>query len=384
MPFECLDLLGEPSQFAALRAQGGLTRHRTAAGDEGWLATNYHTIKTLCADDLVGRAHPDPPSASRLWKSALFCPLRNFATEVEDHRRWRQLVSSSLARQQILAMWPRLQATFDTTLDKAVRKGPPLDVVADLARPFAAASICAVLGVPRSDMDKLMRLSDRIRDQRDAAMADKAFASLVSYFEKQPPEPDGLLSAVAHSRLSHAQKVEAATFVFLGGFETVVARIAHGLLFLLAHPSALRRLRDNAGDDAGLVASAVEEMLRLAVPGGSWVPRYVRADTEFGGARLRAGDLVVFAFQSANRDERVFAVPDVFDIARTPNPHLAFGFGKFFCVGAGLARAEMQIAIATTVARLPGLRLAVDPRELEIERTKAAAGLRRLPVTWST
>jgi pentalenolactone synthase len=389
IPFECPALLGEPEAFATLRKNAGLTRHATQAGAAGWLVTRHADLKALCADNRIGRSHRNPEEAALLWPSALFSPLPNFTAEFADHRRWRQAVTGSFSQQRISSIRANLQKSFDVIFQAMVTSGSPADIVTALAKPFAARSIFDIMGVADRDRLMLISLSDSIRNQDDPVAGKVASDTMFGYFQRELPKraemplTEEVLSVLAHAHdrhgpLSLSQQVEGAGLLFLGGFETVAARIAHGLMFLLAHPAQWQRLCD----DPSLVTPAVEEILRMAVPGGSWVPRYVHEDTEHAGAQLREGDLIVFAVQAANRDEMVFPNSGVFDITRTPNPHLAFGYGKFFCLGAGLARAQMQIVIETIVTALPGLKLAIALSALEVEYAKAAAGLTRLPVAW--
>ncbi|GAA0659612.1 hypothetical protein GCM10010193_08150 [Kitasatospora atroaurantiaca] len=134
--------------------------------------------------------------------------------------------------------------------------------------------------------------------------------------------------------------------------------------------------------DQALAPGAVEEILRFAVPGGSWIPRYALEGVDFEGVHIRAGDLVVFSFQSANRDESVFADPDRFDITRTPNPQIGFGHGKFHCIGASLARLELLTVIENLPARLPRLHLHEPHTTLPTDDSKITGGLRTLLVAW--
>jgi pentalenolactone synthase len=131
-----------------------------------------------------------------------------------------------------------------------------------------------------------------------------------------------------------------------------------------------------------MLPSAVEEILRLSDTGGSGVPRYAREDIEIAGERIRAGEAVILNGGAGNHDERVFADPERFEVARHPNPHLTFGYGPRFCIGAPLARIELQTVFARLVQRLPGLRLAVPMDQLAVRADLLTGGLTRLPVTW--
>jgi cytochrome P450 len=176
-----------------------------------------------------------------------------------------------------------------------------------------------------------------------------------------------------------AEIIEAVTNLFLADYETVAARIAYGTLFLIAHPEQ----RFAFQEDKSLATATVEETIRIAVPGGSWLPRYALANIEYGNVTIRTGDLVVFSVQSANRDESEFSRPHEFDIHRTPNRHVGFGYGKFHCLGAGLARMILKTFYTALFRRLPDLSLNISPDDLEINKDSVTGGLQALPVTWS-
>lgn len=219
----------------------------------------------------------------------------------------------------------------------------------------------------RRDLDRTI---SELLDQRRHAPADDLLSELAARADGPDAAQTGTLRP---DELPHTL-----SGILLAGYETVATRLPYGLLYLLAHPAA----RTALAADPGLAPAAVEEVMRLAVPGGSWMPRYARTDLEYEGSRIAAGDLVVFSFQSANRDERVFPDAGTLDLGRTPNPHLAFGHGKYFCLGAGLARLELRIAYGTLFRRLPDLRLACAPEEVPVDGASVTGGLRTLPVNW--
>jgi cytochrome P450 len=162
------------------------------------------------------------------------------------------------------------------------------------------------------------------------------------------------------------------------GQETTVVRLDLGALLLLTHPEQRQLLLD----EPDLLPSAIEEILRAAVSGNDWLPRYARCDLQVAGVRVRAGEAVMLAQGAADHDERVFACPDVFDITRIPNPHLAFGHGKWYCIGAPLARLELAAVFSRLIPRLPSLRLAVPLDHIKIRSDLLTGGVTTLPVTW--
>lgn len=169
-----------------------------------------------------------------------------------------------------------------------------------------------------------------------------------------------------------------AAMLLFAGHETTVSRIDVGTLLLLAHPTQAAALRA----DPALVGSAVEEILRMAAPASGGLPRYAHADIDIAGVTIRAGDAVLLTASVANRDPAAFPEPDRFDITRDPNPHLAFGHGPRYCIGASLARVELQAVFSALPTRFPTLRLAVPVDQLHLRTDLLTGGLTSLPVTW--
>jgi cytochrome P450 PksS len=168
--------------------------------------------------------------------------------------------------------------------------------------------------------------------------------------------------------------------LLVAGHETTVNLIGNGVLALLEHPEQLERLRT----DPTLIRSAVEELLQYDPPVPVASERYAREDLSLAGVAIGRGDLVYAVLGSANRDERKFARPDALDLAREPNPHVAFGNGPHYCIGAPLARLEGQIAINTLLQRLPELRLDVQRTTLRRQPGWGLHGLESLPVAFAT
>jgi cytochrome P450 PksS len=160
------------------------------------------------------------------------------------------------------------------------------------------------------------------------------------------------------------------------GHETTTNLIGNGVLALLQHPEALRRLRD----DPDLMESAVEELLRFASPVETSTFRYAREDLELAGTRIGRGEIVLGVIAAANRDPAQFEDPDTLDLARAPNRHLSFGLGGHFCLGAPLARLEGRIALGALLRRLPRLGLAHPDRPPRWRRGMVFRGLEALPL----
>jgi cytochrome P450 len=166
--------------------------------------------------------------------------------------------------------------------------------------------------------------------------------------------------------------------LLFAGHETTVVAIGMGALLLLAHPGQQQALVN----DPGRIRSAVEEILRAPGRGGGGIPRYARTDLQIGEVTVHAGELVLLDNRAANHDPRVFPGPDRFDVTRQGQAHLSFGHGCHYCLGAPLARIELQAVFSQLLARFPTMRLAVPVEQLRVRSGTLTGGLTRLPVDW--
>jgi pentalenolactone synthase len=166
--------------------------------------------------------------------------------------------------------------------------------------------------------------------------------------------------------------------LLFAGHETTVVAIGMGALMLLTSPRQRQALRD----DPGLIPAAVEEILRAPGKVGGGTPRYARCDLQISGVTVRAGDLVLLHTSAANHDAGAFPDPDQFDISRQAASHLAFGYGPHYCIGAPLARIELQAVFSQLIPRFPGMHLAVPADQITLQTGLLTGGLTELPVTW--
>jgi cytochrome P450 len=306
-----------------------------------------------------------------------------------NHTRLRKLVSKAFTPRAIERLRARAQEVADELVDRAAPRGE-MDVIADLALPVPSTMICEMMGVPIADRDRFTEWTTTAThllafmlappDVMERGLA--AAAALREYFEQLIAERrrslrDDILSDLiraeeAGDRLSPTELLSQSIGLLIAGFETTIGLIGNGVLALIRHPDQLALLQANPD----LIGSAVEECLRFDGP-ISLTPRYLHADAEFGGKMLPKDSLVWAVLWAANRDPAHFSDPDRFDIMRADNPHLAFGGGGHFCLGAHLARMEGQVAIGTLVRRLRRFTLATD--ELEWGRSLFRV-LGRLPI----
>jgi cytochrome P450 len=209
-------------------------------------------------------------------------------------------------------------------------------------------------------------------------------AYLTDFFAERRAAPrDDLVSALIAARdeedaLTEAELFGTVVLLIVAGHETTVGLIGNAVLTLLANPDQLELVRG----DPSLLPRAIEEVLRFEGPVERTLNRWAATDVELGGRTIRRGELVIAILSSADRDSARFPEPDRLDVCRADTKHLAFGRGSHYCLGAPLARLEAEIALETLFRRLPGLRLAVEPDELEWRPTPGFRRVAALPVAW--
>ena len=359
-----------------------------------WVLTRYDDCVTSLRDPRFGRdgfepilaaQYGDESEGGRLPRSMLF-------RDPPDHTRLRSLVNRAFTPRVIEGMRGQIRDLVDRLLDRVERRGH-MDVIADLAYPLPVTVICDMLGVPSGDHERIrewssdiIRSLDAIGIPSDPAIVERGRVGrrgIADYFRallperRRRPRADLLSSLIAveeqGDRLTEGELLSTCVLLFIAGHETTVNLIGNGLLALLRHPDQLERLRA----EPGLIASAVEELLRFDSP-VQRTARITNAEVEIGGKTIPEGAFVVTAIGAANRDPAQFPDPDRLDIARSDNRHIAFGFGIHFCLGAPLARVEGQLALGALLRRMPKLRLGGE--ELEWRESSTLRGLKALPV----
>jgi cytochrome P450 len=301
------------------------------------------------------------------------------------HRRIRSLVNKGFTPHRIGALEPELRRRARAILD-AVPADGACDFVADVARDLPLQAICLLLGVPQQDRAQLCEWMDRGLEAESGEALNRQYGSLLARYgaelirAKRARPGEDLLSVVIQARMPDedppALGDDELTFffslLFTAGSETTRKAIAGGLRALVENPAQHARLRR----EPELLPTALEEIVRWTTP-SVYKRRTATCDVELCGEKIRAGDKVTFWEMSANRDERVFAEPFRFDVGRDPNPHLGFGQGVHYCLGANLARLEMRVMFEELFARFDRFEItgpAVFTRENRL------LGLKHLPV----
>jgi cytochrome P450 len=385
--------------YARLRDEAPVWRTTLPGRRTAWLVTRYENVVGVLKDDIFAKDRLNAMDREQLaktpWVPGFLKPLERNMLDLDDpdHARLRALVSKAFTPRLVERLRGRIGVLCEELLDAMEREGRRrggVELVADYALPLPATVIAELLGVSAEDHAKFHRWSNRlvsVSSGRDMLRALPAGLSFVRYLrklvERRRSDPrDDLITALiraeeAGDKLNEDELLAMAFLLLVAGHETTVNLIASGTLALLEHPEQAEALKR----DPSLVKPAVEELLRYTSPVEMATERYAREDVEVEGATIPRGELVLAVLGSANRDERHFGDPDVLDLARDPNRHLAFGRGgAHHCLGAPLARMEGQIAISALLRRFPEARLPVGPESLRWRQGLFLRGPRRLPL----
>ena len=410
-----------------LRAEGAVVwvdepaLHGLPAGPGFWLVLRHAEVERVLTDPATFSSWL---GATQVRDAADLAWVRRMMLNMDppDHGRLRRPLSRSFTPRTVAALGAAIEDTAARLVDRMVGGAPEgrCDFARDVAADLPLITLADVLGVPAEDRWLMYDWSNRVIGWQDpdyatsaafdgtggtamarAAMAVRpspgpdgrmpdprtragmpdlyAYARLLAEDKRRSPGPDVMSVLLAQvddegGRVSDEEFENMFWLFAVAGNETLRNGLPGGLIALLQHPEQLAAVRA----DPALLPGAVEEMLRW------WTPvmvfrRTAAADTDLAGVRIRAGDKVVVSFTSANRDEAVFADPDRFDVRRTPNPHLSFGHGPHFCLGAQLARVQMRALFAALLRRTSALEPAGPPALL---RSNFQRGVKRLPVHW--
>jgi cytochrome P450 family 142 subfamily A polypeptide 1 len=346
------------------------------ATNEVWALTRYHDVLAVEKDPIGFSSHRAPrPHGDHL-------PMM-ISMDAPEHSRRRQLVSRGFT--------PRRVRDHEQTVRRICSE--IIDRVADIAAPLPLLLIADMLGFPPDAYDDLLHWSDElirgtttgdVGAMEAAARAGLAFREfqlgVIADRRAKPPQDD-LVSILCYAdvdgeRLDDESIIQESLLILIGGDETSRHVMTDGMLALLEHPDQLAVLRE----DPAAIEVAVEELLRWVSPIKN-MSRTVTREVQVAGEPLRPGQQVILMYPAANRDPAVFEDPDRLDVRRDPNPHLAFGFGPHFCMGASLARLELKVMFSELLGRLPDLHLAGDP--LPRRSSNFISGPEAMPVAFT-
>ena len=378
--------LAPPIEFERWRQEPGLQRAMWN-GQPTWIVSRYQDIRAALVDPrLSADTLPDIVGPS----SEESTPVIFARTDDPEHHRLRRMMTSQFTFRRTEAMRPQIQELVDHYLNKMIDAGPPAEIVRDFALPVPSLVIALLLGVPPEDLELFQHNSSAGLDVSSTEeQRVQGFVEMYNYIqelvERKAREPgDDLISRlitdyVATGQLDHNTVAVNGVIMMLAGHETTANMISLGTVALLEHPAVFERLGQT--DDPVVIAHAVEELMRYLTIVHAQVDRIATEDLTNAGQLIRAGDRLLMNLPAGNWDSEFVDRPEKLDIQRNTRGHLAFGYGTHQCIGANLARVEMQVAFATLARRLPGLQLAVPPDELQFKEADIY-GMKGLPVTW--
>jgi len=365
-PVHWQDMPGEPGYWAVLRHADVVHVARHPETFSSWLGG-------------VMLEDPDPQRLEGTRQMLL-------VKDPPEHTAYRQPLAPHFAARVIGRMEQQIRDRCRSLLADA--GGTEVDLCHDVAGPFTSETISEIMGLPHEDTPQIRQWAEVSlggQDEEitssyegDASLDMIAYAMRWAATRRALPHRDDLTSLLLETTFEHGEAmsdVEFGSFFFqlvTAGNDTTRTLVASGTEQLIRHPDQMRALRD----DPTLVPTAVEEMLRFCNP-VHYMRRTATEDTELGGKRIRAGDKVAMCFTSANRDEEVFADPQTFDVRRSPNPHLSFGIGAHFCIGAHVARLQSRVFFEELLSSFRTVELSDAPVRA---RSNLINGFRRMPV----
>jgi len=383
---------GQPhDQFRWLREHEPVHRHPEPDGGPGyWAITRYDDVRAISRNHALFSNEPsimigdvpvrDAPVTDD--KMMLMC-------DPPKQTQLRRLVSGSFTPRAARALAPRIERLAAQIVDEVAPRGE-CDFVADVAGELPSYVIAELLGLPLEDGRKLYQLTETIHSSAEAVGQEAQIAAGIEMFsyaarvaaEKKANPGDDLASALLQAEVDGKRLTDMEFNLFFmllvdAGGDTTRNLVAAGMLALLERPDELARLR---ADVDGLLPTAREELLRFTSP-VVYMRRTATRDTEIGDQAIREGDKVVLYYGAANRDAAVFDEPDRLDVGRTPNHHVAFGAtGAHFCLGAQLARVEIDAMLREVLLRMPDLELTAEPEWLP---SNFISGPRTMPVRFT-
>lgn len=327
--------------FASHRLEVGPVRWAEPFG--GWVATRYRDVERVLtdhaafsSDELRHSTRPVPHAANPLLRGLL-------ATDPPRHHALRRIVSQVFTPRAVSALAPSITTRVHALLAAA---GPSFDLVGEFAYPLSVHTIAGLLGVRPSRWPDFVRWTEAITsffgtftedDTREAAFQ-RALTEMGAYLRAECARPTGIIATLMASDLTEDELIDFCALLLINGHETTKTLLVNAILCLDGRPQPA---------DPRL---AVEEVLRYLPPTGG-TDRFATRPTTLGGQEIQAGQRVVAMITAANRDPGVFADPHTFDPDRTTNPHLSFGHGIHFCMGAHLARTQVRIALTALLDR---------------------------------
>lgn len=372
--------------YAAARDTEGMIRVRLPHGEPTWLAARYADARFVLGDRRFSRAMAMDKDEPRMAPGRR--PGGILSMDPPDHTRLRTLVAKAFTMRRVELLRPRVAELAASLIEDMKAAGQPADLVEDYALPIPVAVICELLGVPVEDRPKFRVWSDAALStsplSTEEMMANqeqlREYMHLLVEEHRAQPQDDLMTALIeardVRDRLSELELVDMCIGILIAGHETTASQIPNFVYALLEQPEQLARLRE----DPDLIPAAVEELLRFVPLGaGAGFARYATEDVQVGDVLVKKGEPVLVAIGAANRDALQFKSAETLEFGRESNPHLGFGHGVHHCLGAPLARLELQEALRALLRDLPGLHIAGD---IVWKTQMLVRGPRSMPIGW--
>jgi len=359
-----------------------------------WAITRHADIMAVERDNHLFLSAPRPLLATAVAEQIAIDKGEVLRTLIHmdepDHKAYRAIAAAWFQPNSLRQLEERMETLAARFVDRMAEMGTECDFVRDVAVHYPLYVILSLLGLPESDFDRMLMLTQQLFGGDDPELQrstdlEEQFTVLLDFFNyfteltanRRATPTEDLASVLANATIDgeYLPDMDLASYYVIiatAGHDTTSSTIAGGLLALLQHPDQLARLQA----DLALLPTAVEEMMRWVTPVKEFM-RTATEDTLVGTTPIAKGDSLYLAYLSANRDESVFDEPFQFDVGRQPNKHIAFGFGPHFCLGAQLARLETRALFAELLPRLESIELAGSPRS---SATTFVGGLKTLPI----
>ncbi|MFJ8589548.1 cytochrome P450 [Streptomyces sp. NPDC093595] len=361
------------------------------SGQQALLVTQYEDVKIVLTD---------PRFSREAWRSgSMFArkseALALTASDAPTHTRRRRAVQARFTHRRAEQDRPRIVEIADSLLDRIEDKGPPADLVADFTAPFSYRVICEILGVPLTDLEQLSGWATTMASAGRFSAADIADAqqAMTGYFTQQLADRrrnatelrrstdllTDLLASQHENQLSDEEIIVLSSGLFMSAGETTASHLAMGVLQVLKTPGLAKHLRKNPAD----IPETIEELLRwtwFAGTGGQ--PHVAMEQVKLSGILIQPGQIVIPLRDAANRDAETFPQPDTFQPNRSPNPHLGFGHGRHYCLGAPHARVELEVGLSSILHRLEDLEVSLAEHQIDWRDQMFIRGPWKLPVQW--
>lgn len=380
-----------PKEYAELVPEGGVHKVKLATGLEIWAVTGWSNTRELLTDTRTSASRKHDNFPFYFEAPPEFRTDTSFiGFDAPEHSATRRLAAVTFTNRRVQMLRPRIQEIVDKQLDILASLPQPVDFHQNFSLPVPMTVICELLGIPYEDHQffqengTVLLGGNATRDERRTAMMDvNDYLEKLVHVKRANPD-DGLLSrAILEAekepgKFSDRDLVNLCRLLMNGGHETTASMLSLGTACLLENPDQLRLMTE----DPSLVPKAVDELVRYITIGDAAIPRVATEDIELGGSIIKKGDGILCLGLTANRDPKVYENPDKLVLSRGDRSHLGFGHGLHHCIGADLARVEMEIVWSSLFQRFPNLRLGSPMSEIPVKDAAIIFGLWKLPVTW--